>query len=120
MVRKLALNEAASQAVEEAEHHGTVASTTGSRLVKLRIGLLDPSRSSGTSNVGRVRHQVDRQRRQRFECTDGVLHHSHRWYHTDMEKTTLYLPDDLKAAVSARQPESRSPRPKSSASPSAK
>ena len=44
-------------------------------------------------------HQVDRQRRQRFECTDGVLHHRHRWYHTDMEKTTLYLPDDLKAAV---------------------
>ena len=34
------LNEAASQAVEEAEHHGTVASTTRSRLVKLRIELL--------------------------------------------------------------------------------
>ena len=29
----------------------------------------------------------------------AVLHHRHRWYHTDMEKTTLYLPDDLKAAV---------------------
>lgn len=26
-------------------------------------------------------------------------HHHHRWYHTFMEKTTLYLPDDLKAAV---------------------
>lgn len=23
----------------------------------------------------------------------------HRWYHTIMEKTTLYLPEDLKAAV---------------------
>ena len=44
-------------------------------------------------------HQVDRQRRQRSECTGRVLHHRHRWYHTDMEKTTLYLPDDLKAAV---------------------
>ena len=36
---------------------------------------------------------------QPFESTDRALHHRHRWYHTDMEKTTLYLPDDLKAAV---------------------
>ena len=46
-------------------------------------------------------HQVDRQRSQRVETCAGssALHHRHRWYHTDMEKTTLYLPDDLKAAV---------------------
>jgi Ribbon-helix-helix protein, copG family len=28
-----------------------------------------------------------------------VRYHRHRWYHIRMEKTTLYLPDDLKAAV---------------------
>ena len=46
----------------------------------------DPQRAALTSSA-------------RFECTDRALHHRHRWYHTDMEKTTLYLPDDLKAAV---------------------
>ena len=29
----------------------------------------------------------------------GPLYHRHRWYHTYMEKTTIYLPDDLKSAV---------------------
>ena len=37
------LNDAANQAAEEAEHHGTVASMSRARLVKPRIGLLDPS-----------------------------------------------------------------------------
>ena len=41
----------------------------------------------------------DAETTQPFESTDRDLHHRHRWYHTDMEKTTLYLPDDLKAAV---------------------
>lgn len=27
------------------------------------------------------------------------MHQRHRWYHTFMEKTTLYLPEDLKVAV---------------------
>lgn len=27
------------------------------------------------------------------------LGNRHRWYHTKVEKTTLYLPEDLKAAV---------------------
>jgi hypothetical protein len=43
--------------------------------------------------------KIDCQRRQRLECLGRVPHHRHRWYHIDMEKTTLYLPDDLKAAV---------------------
>jgi len=31
---------------------------------------------------------------------DGLLvRQRHRWYHTIMEKTTLYLPEDLKSAV---------------------
>lgn len=29
----------------------------------------------------------------------ALIRHHHRWYHTSMEKTTLYLPEDLKAAV---------------------
>jgi len=28
-----------------------------------------------------------------------IVRWRHRWYHTAMEKTTLYLPEDLKSAV---------------------
>jgi len=31
--------------------------------------------------------------------TPRHLRWCHRWYHTAMEKTTLYLPEDLKSAV---------------------
>lgn len=38
---------------------------------------------------------------QALQCRSQSLpgHQRHRWYHTFMEKTTLYLPDDLKSAI---------------------
>jgi hypothetical protein len=38
---------------------------------------------------------------------DRLSYHRHRWYHTIMEKTTLYLPDDLRAAVKRAAAERR-------------
>jgi hypothetical protein len=34
-----------------------------------------------------------------MEDASTVVRWRHRWYHTIMEKTTLYLPGDLKSAV---------------------
>lgn len=47
------LGDAADQAVEEAEGHDVAGSSSGLCLVKLRIGLLDPSR--GSVNVSSFR-----------------------------------------------------------------
>ena len=46
----------------------------------------------------RARRHADRRRRPR-SIVAGAVHRRHRWYHTFMEKTTLYLPEDLKTAV---------------------